>query len=51
MLTHWAIGNHEKVSLGSSRVVFVIFLGVLIVRPTGLFGQVGAEEIGFREQT
>ncbi|HYL23314.1 MAG TPA: branched-chain amino acid ABC transporter permease [Burkholderiales bacterium] len=30
---------------------FLIFLAVLIVRPTGLFGQVGAEEIGFREQT
>ncbi len=29
---------------------FLIFLAVLIVRPTGLFGQIGAEEIGFREQ-
>jgi branched-chain amino acid transport system permease protein len=29
---------------------FLIFLGVLIMRPTGLFGQVGAEEVGFREQ-
>ena len=29
---------------------FLIFLVVLIVRPTGLFGQVGAEEVGFREQ-
>jgi len=29
---------------------FMIFLAVLIVRPSGLFGQVGAEEIGFREQ-
>jgi branched-chain amino acid transport system permease protein len=29
---------------------FLIFLAVLVVRPTGLFGQVGAEEIGFREQ-
>jgi len=24
---------------------------VLVVRPTGLFGQVGAEEVGFREQS
>lgn len=32
-------------------VWFLIFLVVLIVRPTGLFGQVGAEEVGFREQT
>ncbi len=30
---------------------FLIFLAVLVVKPTGLFGQVGAEEIGFREQT
>lgn len=29
---------------------FLIFLAVLVIRPTGLFGQVGAEEIGFREQ-
>ena len=30
---------------------FLIFLAVLVIRPTGLFGQVGAEEIGFREQS
>src|SRR5438093_8033607 len=30
---------------------FLIFLAVLVVRPTGLFGQVGAEEVGFREQS
>jgi branched-chain amino acid transport system permease protein len=30
---------------------FLIFLAVLVIRPTGLFGQVGAEEVGFREQT
>jgi branched-chain amino acid transport system permease protein len=29
---------------------FLIFLAVLIVRPAGLLGQVGAEEVGFREQ-
>ncbi len=29
---------------------FLIFLAVLVFRPSGLFGQVGAEEIGFREQ-
>jgi branched-chain amino acid transport system permease protein len=33
-----------------SAVWFVIFLIVLIVRPAGLMGQVGAEEVGFREQ-
>ncbi|MFN0318446.1 MAG: branched-chain amino acid ABC transporter permease [Burkholderiales bacterium] len=30
---------------------FLIFLAVLTVKPTGLFGQAGAEEVGFREQT
>ncbi|MDE2359065.1 MAG: branched-chain amino acid ABC transporter permease, partial [Betaproteobacteria bacterium] len=29
---------------------FLIFIAVLIVRPSGLFGHVGAEEVGFREQ-
>jgi branched-chain amino acid transport system permease protein len=33
-----------------SAVWFVIFLIVLVVRPAGLMGQVGAEEVGFREQ-
>jgi branched-chain amino acid transport system permease protein len=33
-----------------SAVWFVIFIVVLIVRPAGLLGQVGAEEVGFREQ-
>jgi len=31
-------------------VWFVIFIVVLIVRPAGLFGIVGAEEVGLREQ-
>ena len=34
-----------------SAVWFIIFLVVLIVRPSGLLGQVGAEEVGFREQS
>jgi branched-chain amino acid transport system permease protein len=33
-----------------NAVWFAIFLIVLIVRPAGLMGQVGAEEVGFREQ-
>ncbi len=33
-----------------NAIWFIIFLAVLIVRPAGLFGQVGAEEVGFREQ-
>ncbi len=34
-----------------NAVWFAIFLVVLIVRPAGLLGQVGAEEVGFREQS
>ena len=33
-----------------NAIWFIIFLVVLIVRPSGLLGQVGAEEVGFREQ-
>ena len=33
-----------------NAIWFVIFLVVLIVRPSGLLGQVGAEEVGLREQ-
>lgn len=29
---------------------FLIFIAVLVVRPSGLMGNVGAEEVGFREQ-
>ncbi|MEO9191771.1 MAG: branched-chain amino acid ABC transporter permease, partial [Acetobacteraceae bacterium] len=29
---------------------FLIFIGVLILRPAGLLGQIGAEEVGFRTQ-
>ncbi len=34
-----------------NAIWFAIFLVVLIVRPAGLMGQVGAEEVGFREQS
>jgi len=30
---------------------FIIFVAVLVVRPSGLMGQVGAEEVGLREQS
>ena len=33
-----------------NAIWFIIFIVVLIVRPSGLMGQVGAEEVGFREQ-
>ena len=33
-----------------NAIWFLIFLVVLVMRPSGLLGQVGAEEVGFREQ-
>jgi branched-chain amino acid transport system permease protein len=30
---------------------FVVFVAVLVIRPSGLMGQVGAEEVGLREQS
>lgn len=33
-----------------SAVWFIIFIAVLVSRPSGLFGTVGAEEVGLREQ-
>jgi branched-chain amino acid transport system permease protein len=33
-----------------SAVWFIIFIAVLVCRPSGLFGMVGAEEVGLREQ-
>ena len=32
-------------------VLFMVFIVVLIVRPSGLFGHAGAEEVGLREQS
>ena len=32
-------------------VLFGVFIVVLVVRPSGLFGKVGAEEVGLREQS
>ena len=32
-------------------VLFLIFIGVLVVKPSGLFGKAGAEEVGLREQS
>lgn len=33
-----------------TAIWFLVFIGVLIIRPGGLFGLAGAEEIGLREQ-
>lgn len=32
-------------------VLFLVFIAVLIIRPAGLFGVAGAEEVGLREQS
>jgi branched-chain amino acid transport system permease protein len=32
-------------------VLFMVFIVVLLVRPSGLFGIAGAEEVGLREQS
>jgi branched-chain amino acid transport system permease protein len=32
-------------------VLFMVFIAVLIIRPAGLFGHAGAEEVGLREQS
>ena len=32
-------------------VLFLVFIAVLVVRPSGLFGIAGAEEVGLREQS
>ena len=32
-------------------VLFTVFIAVLVVRPSGLFGVSGAEEVGLREQS
>lgn len=32
-------------------VIFIVFIAVLVVRPSGLFGVAGAEEVGLRDQS
>ncbi|WP_323042846.1 branched-chain amino acid ABC transporter permease [Gemmobacter sp.] len=32
-------------------VIFIVFIAVLVIRPSGLFGIAGAEEVGLREQS
>lgn len=32
-------------------VIFLVFIAVLVVRPSGLFGVAGAEEVGLRDQS
>jgi hypothetical protein len=40
VLTHWAIGNHEKVSMGSSRVFFVITIAIIGILLGALGGRI-----------
>ena len=32
----------------NQAIYFVIFIAILLILPTGLFGQAGSEEVGFR---
>jgi branched-chain amino acid transport system permease protein len=48
-ITEAVAGYYLDPSL-KTAIWFAIFIGMLIVRPSGLFGVVGAEEIGLREQ-
>ena len=32
-------------------ILFIVFIGVLVIKPSGLFGKAGAEEVGLREQS
>ena len=49
-LTEALAGYYLDPSL-KEAVLFLVFIIVLIVRPSGLFGHAGAEEVGFREQS
>ncbi len=40
VLVHWAIGNDEKVSLGNSRVVFVIVIAIIGILLGALGGRI-----------
>jgi branched-chain amino acid transport system permease protein len=49
-LTEALAGYYLDPSL-KDAVLFLVFIIVLIVRPSGLFGHAGAEEVGLREQS
>jgi branched-chain amino acid transport system permease protein len=49
-LTEALAGYYLDPSL-KDAVLFLVFIVVLIVRPSGLFGHAGAEEVGLREQS
>lgn len=48
-LTEAFAGYYIDPSL-KQAILFIVFIGVLLIRPSGLFGKAGAEEVGLREQ-
>ena len=48
-LTEALAGYYLDPSL-KHAVLFAVFIAVLVIRPSGLFGQIGAEEMGLRGQ-
>ncbi len=49
-LTEALAGYYLDPSL-KHAVLFAVFIAVLVIKPSGLFGQVGAEEVGLRGQS
>ena len=48
-LTETLAGYYLDPSL-KHAVLFAVFIAVLVIKPSGLFGQIGAEEVGLRGQ-
>ena len=45
-----AIGAYYVDPILKSAILFSVFIAVLLIKPSGLFGHAGAEEVGLREQ-
>lgn len=45
-----AIGGYYVDPVLKNAILFSVFIGVLLVKPSGLLGHAGAEEVGLREQ-
>lgn len=46
-----ALAGYYVDPLLKQAIFFVVFIGVLLIKPSGLFGHAGAEEVGLREQS
>jgi branched-chain amino acid transport system permease protein len=46
-----AVAGYYIDPIFKNAILFVVFIIVLIVKPSGLFGHAGAEEVGLREQS